>query len=456
MKSALPKVLHAVCGRPMIAYALEAAMALKPQRTVIVTGRQTHEQIKDALAPYADRAKTEISFALQVKPLGTGHALLAAVKELGDDFSGSIVVLNGDFPLIKPATLKRLLLLHGKNRNSISLGSFMTEDPGSYGRVLRDPGGMPARIIEKTDLAAGDEEIKEVNSGLYVLEPEALKLVGDIRLNPRKKEYYLTDILALARREGLRAGAYRVASEEEFAGVNDLRELGLAEAVIRRRIVCGLSEKGVRFIAPETVFIDSGVKISPGALIHPNVHLQGVTAVGKECIIYPNVRIIDSVIREGAVILDSSLIENSEVGEKAQVGPFSHLRPGARIKPSAKIGNFVEIKNSTIGEGAKAMHLSYIGDASVGSSVNIGAGTITCNYDGVSKHRTVIGDGVFIGSDSQLVAPVAVKKGAYVAAGTTVTEDVPAGSLAISRVRQKNVMGYAGKRKARARAREDK
>ncbi len=212
----------------------------------------------------------------------------------------------------------------------------------------------------------------------------------------------------------------------------------------------------MRFIAPETVFIDSGVKISPGALIYPNVHLQGVTAVGKGCIIYPNVRIIDSVIREGAVILDSSLIENSEVGEKAQVGPFSHLRPGARIKSSAKIGNFVEIKNSTIGEGAKAMHLSYIGDASVGSSVNIGAGTITCNYDGVSKHRTVIGDGVFIGSDSQLVAPVAVKKGAYVAAGTTVTEDVPAGSLAISRVRQKNVMGYVGKRKARARAREDK
>ncbi len=450
MKSSLPKILHPICGRPMMAYALEAALALKPRMTVIVTGAGTHGQIENALASYEDRAG--IRYALQAKPLGTGHALLTAAKELGDDFSGSVVVLNGDFPLIRPETLRRLLHLHRKNKNALSLGSFMTDDPASYGRVFRDPSGMPARIIEKTDLAAEDEEIKEVNSGLYVLEPEAVRLLGRIKRNPRKKEYYLTDILALARREGLRAGAYPIASEEEFAGVNDLLELGLAEAAIRRRIIRGLSKNGVRFIAPETVYIDAGVKIAPGALIYPNVYLQGGTTVGKGCIIYPNVRIIDGIVREGAAVLDSSLIENSEVGEKAQVGPFAHLRPGARIRPSAKIGNFVEIKNSTIGKGTKAMHLSYIGDASVGRSVNIGAGTITCNYDGIRKNRTVIGDGVFIGSDSQLVAPVNVKKGSFVAAGTTVTSDVPAGSLAISRVRQKNVKGYVGKKKALAAA----
>ncbi|MDA8387341.1 MAG: bifunctional UDP-N-acetylglucosamine diphosphorylase/glucosamine-1-phosphate N-acetyltransferase GlmU [Nitrospiraceae bacterium] len=445
MKSGTPKVLHPVCGRPMIAYALEAALALKPAVTVIVTGAGTHERIESALAPYKGKAK--ILFAIQEKPLGTGHALLTAVKELGTGFGGSVIVLNGDFPLIRPATLKKLFRLHAKDKNALSLGSFLTDAPGSYGRVRRDLDGAPVRIVEKTDLSAGDEEIKEVNSGLYALEPEALKLLGRIKRNPRKNEYYITDILALARRAGLRAGAYAIATGEEFAGVNDLRELGVAEAVMRGRLIAAHSEKGARFLAPETAFVDYGVKVAPGAVVHPNVHLQGATTVGKGCIIYPNARIIDSVIKEGAVILDSSLIESSEVGKNAQVGPFAHLRPGSRINPFAKIGNFVEIKNSTIGKGTKAMHLSYIGDARVGRSVNIGAGTITCNYDGARKMRTVIEDGCFIGSDSQLVAPVTVKKGSYVAAGTTVTNDVPGGSLAISRVRQKNVKGYVRKKR---------
>ena len=449
MKSEAPKVLHPVCGRPMIAYALDAALALKPGVTVIVTGAGTHERIEGALAGYKDKAKTKILFALQRKPLGTGHALLTAVKALPGGFKDSIVVLNGDFPLIRPATLKHFLQLHMKGKNGLSLGSFLAEEPGSYGRILRGPDRMPLRIIEKTDLLPGDEafKIKEVNSGLYALGPEATALLPRIRRNPRKKEYYLTDILALARQAGLKCEAYRIAGEEEFAGVNDSGELGAAEAAMRRRTVAALAAKGARFLAPETAFVEPGVKVGPGAIIHPNVHLQGATMVGKGCVIYPNARIIDSVVREGAVILDSSVIEGSEVGKNAQVGPFAHLRPGARISPSAKIGNFVEIKNSTIGKGTKAMHLSYIGDALVGRSVNIGAGTITCNYDGKRKMRTVIEDGSFIGSDSQLVAPVTVKRGAYVAAGTTVTNDVPGGSLAISRVRQKNLKGYVRKKK---------
>ena len=453
MKSELPKVLHPVCSRPMIAYALEAALALKPSATVIVTGAGTHERIEDALAGYRDRAK--LLFALQKKPLGTGHALLTAVKALPGGFKGPVIVLNGDFPLIRPATLAKLLHLHTKDKNALSLGSFTAGDPGSYGRVVRGPDGTPLRIVEKTDLLPGEERINEVNSGLYALEPEAVALAGRIRRNPRKKEYYLTDILALARRAGLRCGAYQIAGGEEFAGVNDLSELDAAEASMRRRTVAVLAAEGARFLSPETAFVDPGVKVLPGAVIHPNVCLQGATAVGKGCIIYPNARIIDSVVKEGAVILDSSVIEGSVVGKNAQVGPFAHLRPGTRVSPSAKIGNFVEVKNSVIGKGTKAMHLSYIGDALVGRSVNIGAGTITCNYDGKKKSRTVIEDGCFIGSDSQLVAPVTVKRGAYVAAGTTVTDDVPGGSLAISRARQKNIKGYVRKKQRANRGKVD-
>ena len=441
MKSALPKVLHPVCGKPMISYPLFAALLLKPERTVIVTGQASHEQIIHALSSYKDA----LSFALQEKPLGTGHALLTAMEALGA-FPGSIIVLNGDFPLITAGTVKKLLQLHRQNKNAVSLGSFIAEDPGPYGRIVRDGSGVPVRIVEKSDLSSAEKDIKEVNSGLYIFEPEAVALLANIERNRAKKEYYLTDILALSRLAGLRTGAYPVAPGQEFAGVNNYRELHFAEARMRRRIISGLSEQGVRFLAPDTVFIDSDVTCAPGALIYPNVHLQGRTSVGKGCIIYPNVRIIDSAVREEASVLDSSVIENSEIGKHAQVGPFAHLRPGSLVKTSAKVGNFVEIKNSTIGEGTKAMHLSYIGDSSVGKSVNIGAGTITCNYDGVNKHRTVIEDGVFIGSDSQLVAPVSVKKGSFVGAGSTITKDVPRGSLAISRAEQKNIEGWAKRR----------
>ncbi len=448
MRSSLPKVLHAVCGKPMISYPLSAAAALRPQKIVVVTGVSSHEDITRALSASREdeKMKTEIAFALQRKPLGTGHALLTAIGAL-KGFRGSVAVLNGDFPLITPVTVKKLLGLHRRHGNSVTLGSFMAQDPGPYGRIVRDSSGAPERIVEKTDLTAAHEDIREVNSGLYVLEPEAVALLGKIEKNRSKKEYYLTDILELARTCGLRTGAYPIAPEQEFAGVNNYRELYMAESIMRRRIVEGFMENGVRFIDPGTALLDADVYCAPGSVIYPSVHLQGRTSVGKGCIIYPNVRIIDSVIREGALVLDSSVIESSDVGSGSQIGPFAHLRPGSSIKRSAKIGNFVEIKNSTIGEGTKAMHLSYIGDSSVGGSVNIGAGTITCNYDGVNKHRTVIEDGVFIGSDSQLVAPVTVKKGSFVAAGSTVTRDVPEDSLAISRIEQKNVEGWARKKR---------
>ncbi|MDA8168755.1 MAG: bifunctional UDP-N-acetylglucosamine diphosphorylase/glucosamine-1-phosphate N-acetyltransferase GlmU [Nitrospiraceae bacterium] len=451
MKSPLPKVLHPLLGSPMIFYALDAALSLNPVKTIVVTGK-FHNEIERSLAPYGGR----VDFAIQEKPLGTANALLQAARRLkGFFFNGSTIVLNGDSPLMTPGTLKRLVSLHRKNGNSLSLGSFITDEPGAYGRILRDGKGSPVGIVEKSDLSGEQIEIREVNSGLYVLEPQALALLDEIPMNPNKKEYYLTDILRLAMTRGMKAGVYPLATEEEFAGINNPLELRQAELVLRKRQTEGLVKKGVRLMEPALVFIESGVKIAPGAVIYPNVHLQGRTVIGKGCIIYPNVRIIDSVLREGAVVKDSSVIENSTIGKNAQIGPFAHLRPGAVINPSAKIGNFVEIKNSEIGAGTKAMHLSYIGDASVGRKVNIGAGTITCNYDGVNKNRTVIEDGVFIGSDSQLIAPVSVKKGAYVAAGSTINRDVPPGSLAISRTEQKNLSGWVKNRK-RKQAHEDK
>ena len=445
MRSALPKVLHPVLGSPMISYPVSSALSLKPARIVIVAGKHLNA-IKEALAASSPSGGWPLEFALQEKPMGTAHALSCAINELGR-IDGSLIVLNGDFPLIRPETIRKLASLHVKTKNALSIGTFVAREPGAYGRIKRGPEGRPVRIIEKSDLQEEDSGINEVNSGLYMIEPAALKLLPLIKPNPKNGEYYITDLLEIVLKKGLMAGAYPIGAEEELAGVNTPAELGRAEAILREKLISGFSSKGVRFIDPSSAFIDARVKIAPGAVIYPNVYLEGGTSIGKGCVIYPNVRIEDSAIGDGAVIKDSSVIEQSRVGAGARIGPFAHLRPGAVIGRDAAIGNFVEIKKSLIGRGTKAMHLSYIGDAEVGKGVNVGAGTITCNYDGVNKNKTIIGDGVFVGSDSQLVAPVKVGKGSYVAAGSTITKDVPPGALAINRVEQKNKEGWAKRKK---------
>ncbi len=443
MKSGLPKVLHPIAGRPMITYAIDAALSLNPEKCVVVVGAMG-ETIKEALSGYAGK----LIFAVQKKPLGTAHALSAGLAGL-KSFRGGIMVLNGDGPLLKSSTLKKFLSLHRRAGNALSLASFIAKEPGSYGRIVRDGSGLPLRIVEKSDLTDEESNIDEVNSGLYLMEPETVGLLEKVKPNPGKKEYYLTDILALAGKSGLKTGVYPIAPEEEFAGVNTYSELRLAEDIIRGRLIAALAGSGVKFLHPGLTFIDATVEIAPGSLIYPNTYIQGCTKIGKGCIIYPNVRIIDCVLEEGAIIKDSSLMEGSRICKSAQVGPFAHIRPGSVIRERAKIGNFVEVKKSVIGEGTKAQHLSYIGDSTVGKDVNIGAGTITCNYDGVKKHQTVIGDGVFIGSDTQLIAPVKVGKGSYVGAGSTIRRNVPAGSLGISRAEQKNIKGWARKREKR-------
>ncbi len=440
MKSSTPKVLHTIYGKPLIQYVIDTVEALRPDFTVLVTG-SNDPRLRSAI-----KTKGKVSFAIQKEQKGTAHALLAAKRRLSN-FSGTVLVVNGDSPLIQTDTLRKFVRLHKKSGNDISLVSFIADEPGSYGRILRKSDGGLTKIVEKLDSSAAELDINEVNSGVYAFERPALSILKDIKLNRKKREYYLTDAVKIASGKGLKAAAYCMGDESEFLGVNTREELSLAHEVLRERTLHNWISRGVSFIDVFSVHIEPDVTIGADTVVYPNVYLQGSTRIGKACSIYPNVRIVDSIVRDGAVIKDTSLIEDSIVGHGASVGPFAHLRPGSRIGKSSKIGNFVEVKASSIGEGTKAMHLTYIGDSDVGSGVNIGAGTITCNYDGFKKYKTRIGSGVFVGSDTQFIAPVKVGRGAYIGAGTTVTRDVPPGHLAISRSPQKNLKRKLRKKK---------
>ncbi|MCC6345965.1 MAG: bifunctional UDP-N-acetylglucosamine diphosphorylase/glucosamine-1-phosphate N-acetyltransferase GlmU [Nitrospirales bacterium] len=440
MKSALPKVLHPVGGKPMVQQVIETLQFLKPASSVVVVGPE-NEGIRHALKDLP------VSFAVQKEPRGTGDACKAAVRVL-KKFEGTLLVVSGDTPLLTAETLHEFLRLHRRRKEDISVLSFIAGDPHAYGRIIRK-GSTVAAIIEDRDADAEQKKIKEVNSGVYALEAPLAKLLGEIRLNEGKGEYYLTDLVHIAAGKGFRVGAHPLGNETELTGINTRDDLYRAGLYLRDRVLARLSGKGITFMDKNSVFIHPGVEIGEDTIIYPNVHIEGRTVIGSGCVLYPNSRIIDSVLGNGVVIKDSTLIESSVVRDRAGVGPFAHLRPGSVIGPSAKIGNFVEIKQSVIGEGTKASHLSYLGDAEIGNGVNIGAGTITCNYDGRKKHKTIIEDGVFIGSDTQLVAPVRVGRGAYVGAGSTITREVPSLSLALSRTAQHHIENWALRRQER-------
>ncbi len=439
MKSATPKVLHMLLGRPVVRHVVDTAKAMRPEKIIVVVspaGSGVQDALKDS----------SVSFAVQKTPKGTADALMAAVRELGN-FNGTLLVLSGDAPLVGLSTLRRLLTVHKRRKEDISILSFIAEGNHSYGRVVRNSSRVTA-IVENRDADSTQKKIREVNSGIYALEPSALALLKDIKINPRKKEFYLTDLISIASSRGLRIGSHIFGDETELTGINTRAELSLAGLYLRDRTIAGWLERGVSFIDAKSVFIDPRARIGMDTIIYPNVIIEGKSIIGPGCIIYPNSRITDSRLGNNVTIKDSSVIESSTVKEGAAIGPFAHLRPGSVIGKSAKIGNFVEIKKSSIGRNSKASHLSYIGDAEIGENVNIGAGTITCNYDGLNKFRTVIEDGSFIGSDTQLVAPVKVGKGAYVGSGTTVTRDVPPMALALSRTPQLNIEGWALRRSA--------
>jgi len=438
MRSSLPKVLHKVCGIPMLESVIDTARKLKCEHIVVVTGRHDDLIQKTLAVP-------DVSYVLQREPKGTGHAVLCARQALRG-FQGVLIILNGDTPLISAGTIKKFLKLHQKNKGAVSVLSFLAKNPEDYGRIIRDASGKVLSIAEHKAANAAQKKIHEVNSGVYAINHDRLPLLCDIQINREKGEYYLTDIIALSLQKGFKTSALCIGIEQEFMGINTKQELYRASRIMEKTIIEKWITRGVNVLDAGSVFIHPHALIGAETTLYPNVYIDGCTTIGRGVTIYPNVRISCSRIDDKAVIKDSTVIEESRVRAGATVGPFAHIRPGSEVGVDARIGNFVELKKAVIGAGSKASHLSYLGDARIGRNVNIGAGTITCNYDGKKKSMTVIDEGVFVGSDSQLVAPVRIGRGAYIAAGSTITRDVPPQSLALSRVEQKNIKDWAVKK----------
>ncbi len=437
MRSQKPKVLHEVLGIPMLQHVVDAVRPLDPSKIVVVIGNGADSVEKNL-------SGRDLSFILQKRLLGTGNALSIAKKAVKP--GSHVLVLNGDCPLITTRTLKGFLAKHKKYKNTFSYLSFTDESLSGYGRTLRGPDGAVTGIVEDKHASSSEKKLfKELNGGVYAMKHEALDYIKRIKKNSVSGEYYLTDLINILSKAGMRVDTYSCPAED-ILGVNSRQDLYEVSRIFQRRVISGLLKKGITFVDPDRSVVHPHVAIGRDSVIYPNTYLEGRTSIGRNCTIYPGSRIVDSTILDDVTVKDNSLIEESRVGKGASVGPMAHIRPQSIIGKNAKVGNFVEIKKSEIGDGAKASHLSYLGDAVVGDGVNIGAGTITCNYDGEKKHKTIIKSGAFIGSDTQLVAPVTIGRGAYVGAGTTVTRDVPEGALAVSRAKQQNLKNW-GKRK---------
>jgi len=438
MKSSVIKVLHPINGKPVISYPMEMLSKLKPEKTILVVGHQA-DDVMEAVKGFGCQSVT------QDEQLGTAHAVKCAEETL-EGFAGDVLVINGDTPLLSTGTVSGILEEHRASGNSATLLSLNTTNPFGFGRIIRDADGALVRIVEEKDASDAEKLINEVSAGVYVFKNDFLfPALSEVKSDNAQAEYYLPDVIKIALHKGKRVGVIPVVDGDEVLGINNRCQLAEVSEIIRKRIVTHWMMEGVTMVKPDLTFIGDEVTIEPDTVLHPMVFLQGKTKIGSKCNIGPGSRITDSSIASGVLVRSYSEILDSVVEEDVTIGPFAHLRPGSLIRKKAKIGNFVESKKSEIGEGSKVSHLSYIGDTDIGKNVNIGAGTITCNYDGINKHRTVIEDGVFIGSDTQLVAPVTVKRGSIVAAGSTVTRTVPQDSLAISRTRQENKKEWAAR-----------
>jgi bifunctional UDP-N-acetylglucosamine pyrophosphorylase/glucosamine-1-phosphate N-acetyltransferase len=442
MKSAHPKVLHPVAGTPMIERVLDAAAALNPRTTVVVLGFCA-TVLKTAL-----EARNSLEFVVQEPQLGTAHALMTTESLLAGR-SGSLGLLSGDVPLLTAATLRRLIGQHTENGAAATVVTAIVPDPKGYGRIIRADGQME-RIVEERDATPAERTVREINAGIYAFAIDGLfDALKGIATSNAQREYYLPDLIEIFRRSGRRVDTMTVSDANEIRGVNSRAELAEMNRLVRASKNNELMDAGVTLDDPATIYVDSPVTIGADSRLHPNVSVEGRTAIGGNCDIHSGVRIIDSQIGDRVTILNHCVIRDAVVEDDAQIGPFAHFRAGVSVGQNARVGNFVELKKSRLGSGSKAMHLAYLGDASIGSGVNIGAGTITCNYDGASKHPTIIEDGAFIGSDSQLIAPITVGKDAYVGTGTTVRENVPAGALAVSAGKQRNLEGWVAERKTK-------
>lgn len=440
MKSDLPKVLHRVGGHSLIEHALRTAAKLEPASTTLVIGHAA-ETVRAHVGQ-----RPGLQFVVQEPQLGTGHALLQAEPVLAGQ-SGTVVLLSGDVPLLQPGTLTALLETHATCEAAATVVTASVPRPYGYGRIVRAKGQI-ARIVEERDASPAEREIREVNSGIYAfdLEPlfDALREVG---AGNAQGEYYLPDLVAIYRRRKRPVATSIVSDAREIRGINSRTELAEVGAMLRQQKNEELMAAGVTLVDPATTYIDVDVVIGPDTVVHPSVHLEGSTRIGAACELHAGVRIANSTIGDRVTVLDHTVILDSTVGDECSVGPFAHLRQGATLSGHVRVGNFVELKKTAMGDGAKASHLAYLGDATIGAKANIGAGTITCNYDGQRKHQTTVGAGAFVGSNSTLVAPVTIGDGAYVAAASAITADVPPDALGIGRARQENKDGWAKARR---------
>jgi bifunctional UDP-N-acetylglucosamine pyrophosphorylase / glucosamine-1-phosphate N-acetyltransferase len=442
MKSSIPKVLHEFAGRTLIGHAVAAAEALTPEHLAVVVGHG-REQVSEHLATVAPEA----TIVVQDRQLGTGHAVACAL-DLLPELEGVVVVTYGDVPLLSPDTVTDLIARHVDDANAVTVLTAEVADPTGYGRVVRDADGGVLGIVEHKDATPDVLEIREINSGIYAFDAGVLRAcLARLTTDNAQGELYLTDVLGMARTDGRRVGAHQTTDTWQTEGINDRVQLAALHRELNRRVLERWMRAGVTVVDPATTWVDVTVHLSRDVVLRPGVQLHGATTVDDGAEIGPDSTLVDCVVGARASVVRAHA-RQAEIGPECQVGPWTYFRPGTRLERGAKAGAYVEIKASVVGEGSKVPHLSYIGDAEIGVGSNIGAATVVVNYDGIAKHRTVIGDAVRIGSDTMLVAPVTVGDGAYTAAGSVITEDIPPGALGVARARQRNVEGWVARRRA--------
>ena len=435
MKSKMPKVLHKVCGKPLSKWVIDASKAAGADKVCAVVGHKAETVLGDVC-----------EFALQAEQKGTGHAVMQAIDVIKNS-KGEVVILNGDTPLITAETINKAIEYHKNNGNQATVITAILDDATGYGRIVRDNDGSVLKIVEQKDASKEEKKINEVNSGMYVFDAQSLVYALDkITPNNAQGEYYLTDTLEILLSAGKKIGGYAISDNDEIRGINDRVQLNEAEKIMQKRINEYHMRNGVTMRNPESVYIEDGVEIGNDTEICQNVTIKSGTKIGSDCVIGSGSMLDRAVIHDGVDVLSSVILE-SEVDEGTHVGPFAYIRPNCHVGKEVKVGDFVELKNSNIDDGTKISHLTYIGDSDVGKRVNFGCGTVTCNYDGKKKYRTTIGDDCFVGCNTNFVSPINVGDGVYIAAGSTITEDIPENSLSIARARQVNKEGWKDKRK---------
>ncbi|MFE0252931.1 bifunctional UDP-N-acetylglucosamine diphosphorylase/glucosamine-1-phosphate N-acetyltransferase GlmU [Streptomyces sp. NPDC059010] len=443
MKSATPKVLHEICGRSLVGHVLAAASELHPENLVVVVGH-AREQVVAHLGEIDPGVRT----AVQAEQNGTGHAVRMALEELGGGIDGTVVVVCGDTPLLTGETLTRLAATHSADGNAVTVLTAEVPDATGYGRIVRDGAtGAVTEIVEHKDATDAQREIREINSGVFAFDGQLLAdALGKVRTDNAQHEEYLTDVLGILREAGHRVGASVASDFREIAGINNRVQLSEARRILNDRLLTRAMLAGVTVVDPATTWVDVTVTFDQDALVQPGTQLQGSTHLGEGAVVGPNCRLKDTKVGAGARV-DNTVADGAVVGAQASVGPYAYLRPGTRLGTKSKIGTYVETKNSSIGEGTKIPHLSYVGDATIGEYTNIGAASVFVNYDGKDKHHTTVGSHCRTGSDNMFVAPVTVGDGAYTAAGSVITKDVPPGSLAVARGQQRNIEGWVARKR---------